>query len=313
MTPFRPSDAEVRARAFNFLKLLREAHGPSLPRAALVQGFELEGHRVPLMGPQGIFKPAVLDAIPLSITTVPLVEGKARPYEDELRADGFINYRYRAADSRYAVHPENIGLRLAMANRVPLIYFFGLLPGWYAAEFPAFIVGDDASRQCFTVAVDDQRLLVTGSAGDIREEGVAVRRQYITRTTQQRLHQESFRKRVLRAYESCCAVCRLKHENLLEAAHILSDKHPKGEPFVTNGLALCKLHHAAFDANILGIRPDCIVEIREDILREKDGPMLTHGLQALNGHRLMKLPHALSKRPSPENLEIRYAEFREAG
>jgi hypothetical protein len=34
---------------------------------------------------------------------------------------------------------------------------------------------------------------------------------------------------------------------LLDAAHILPDGHPKGEPVVPNGLALCKLHHAAFD------------------------------------------------------------------
>jgi hypothetical protein len=59
---------------------------------------------------------------------------------------------------------------------------------------------------------------------------------------------------VLRAYRDCCAVCRLRHEELLDAAHILPDGHPRGEPVVRNGLALCKLHHAAFDRHILGIR-----------------------------------------------------------
>jgi len=54
----------------------------------------------------------------------------------------------------------------------------------------------------------------------------------------------------------------------------LPDGHPRGEPIVPNGLALCKLHHAAFDRHILGVRPDLVVEVRLDILREVDGPMV---------------------------------------
>lgn len=40
------------------------------------------------------------------------------------------------------------------------------------------------------------------------------------------------------------------------AAHIIPDREEGGEPPVTNGLALCKLHHTAFDAFFLSIRPD---------------------------------------------------------
>ena len=53
-----------------------------------------------------------------------------------------------------------------------------------------------------------------------------------------------------------------------------------------NGLALCNIHHAAFDASILGVRPDYVVEIRSDVLTEIDGPMLKYGLQASHGERL---------------------------
>ena len=60
-------------------------------------------------------------------------------------------------------------------------------------------------------------------------------------------------------------VCRLRHWELLDAAHILPDKHPLGEPVVPNGLALCKLHHAAFDADILGVRPDLRIERRDQV------------------------------------------------
>ena len=67
--------------------------------------------------------------------------------------------------------------------------------------------------------------------------------------------QRTFRERVLRAYQEQCAICRLRHQELLDAAHILPDGDPRGEPVVSNGLALCNLHHAAYDRNILGITP----------------------------------------------------------
>jgi len=59
-----------------------------------------------------------------------------------------------------------------------------------------------------------------------------------------------------------------------------------------NGLALCKLHHAAFDANIIGVTPDLEVTVRLDVLQEIDGPMLQHGLQGSGdpGRALRPLP-----------------------
>ena len=77
-----------------------------------------------------------------------------------------------------------------------------------------------------------------------------------------RLHQKSFRLRVLHAYHTRCAICRLGHEELLQAAHILPDGHPRGMPIVPNGLTLCGLHHPAFDAHVLGVSPDLEVEVQ---------------------------------------------------
>ncbi|OGR43893.1 MAG: hypothetical protein A2X28_03995 [Elusimicrobia bacterium GWA2_56_46] len=132
----------------------------------------------------------------------------------------------------------------------------------------------------------------------------------MVRRDSQRLHQQDFRYRVLAAYHSQCAICRLRHEELLDAAHILPDKHPHGAPIVPNGLALCKLHHAAFDQNIVGIRPDFKVEIREDVLKEKDGPMLHHGLQEFNNTKIHVPPKYLL-RPKQEFLAERYQMFRD--
>src|SRR5207245_625588 len=110
--------------------------------------------------------------------------------------------------------------------------------------------------------------------------------EYATRQVKVRLHQHRFRELVLGAYGDRCTICRLGHTPLLDAAHIIADKDQRGQPEVPNGLSLCKIHHSAYDANIMGITPLYTIEIREDILAEKDGPMLRHGLQELNNHKL---------------------------
>jgi putative restriction endonuclease len=109
-----------------------------------------------------------------------------------------------------------------------------------------------------------------------------------------------------------CAVCRLRHVELLDAAHIIPDGKPHGDPVVPNGLAMCKIHHAAFDSNILGVRPDLSVHIRQDILEEIDGPMLRYGLQGMHNSRLTG-PRIRVAQPDPDRLEERYAEFLAAG
>jgi len=96
-----------------------------LCRSVLENGFDFEGTRVPLIGPQGIFKPAVLD-LPLTFTTVPIIEGRRRPYEDEVGNDGLIRYRYRGIDPQ---HRDNVGLRTCMQRQIPLIYLYAIVPG----------------------------------------------------------------------------------------------------------------------------------------------------------------------------------------
>ena len=177
------------------------------------------------------------------------------------------------------------------------------------ALWPVFIVGDDPANLSFTVAAEDRDITLSAVPAEDAAE-TALRRRYVTTATRRRLHQHAFRQRVLRAYTEHCTVCRLRHVELLEAAHILPDTHPRGEAVVPNGLALCKLHHAAFDANILGIRPDYTVDLRLDVLEETDGPMLKHGLQEFQGERLRVVPSAARLKPNREFLEERYALFR---
>jgi len=80
---------------------------------------------------------------------------------------------------------------------------------------------------------------------------------------------------------------------------------------VPNGLALCKLHHAAFDGHLLGINPDLVVHVASAILDEPDGPMLRHGLQAFHGSRI-RVPRSSTLRPNREFLAERYEWFKKA-
>ncbi len=193
-------DTRVRTQAFQFLTEQTRFHGEVVPRDLLERGFDFEGRRVPLIGPQGIFKPALLTEMPISITTVPVREGEARPYDDGVGPDGFLRYRYRGTDPG---HRDNQGLRLAMGRGVPLIYLYGVTPGRYMPVWPVYIVRDHPAELSFSVAVDAPYMPVLS---DFKPDpnSLEARRAYITVLTQQRLHQQGFRERVLRAYQEQC-------------------------------------------------------------------------------------------------------------
>jgi putative restriction endonuclease len=298
-------DRAVRVAAFEWLNLQKAIHGDVLPRAVLEEGFTFQGSRVPIVGPKGIFKPSVLSGMPLSITTIP-----GGPYDDDLR-DGasVIHYRYRGTDAH---HHDNAGVRLAQETQTPLIYCYRVMEGRYVVSYPVFVCGDNPSSLTFDIQLDDDigltRYLTDKPVAFVSEEN-ALHRKYVTTSAKRRLHQVAFRERVLTAYETHCALCRLKHGALLDAAHIIPDGEPDGEPDVSNGLALCKIHHAAFDLNYLGIAPNFKVEVRQELLNEVDGPMLQHGIKAMHGVQIL-LPKARHQRPSVQRLEARFERFR---
>jgi putative restriction endonuclease len=298
-------DRLVRMTAFTHLRHLVERFGDVVPYAALAKGFAFRDRKVHLVAQQGIFIPAGMD-VPLSIRTTPERTDGSRPYEDEVGPDGLLRYRYRGED---LMHRENRGLRDAWTEAIPLIWLSGVAKGLYEPFWPVFVHDDDPGALTFTIAFEDSDIL----GPDLRPTAVdEARRAYITQEVRKRLHQTRFRTQVLAAYRTTCAICRLRESDLLDAAHIVGDQDPLGDPVVPNGLSLCKIHHAAFDRNIVGISPDLVVEVRRDILTKKDGPMLRHGLQECHGDRLL-LPRRPEERPAPELVEMRYLQFRQAG
>ena len=272
-------------------------------RHADVARFEFEGERIPLMDLQrGIRKPRMLTAA-LSFRTVFASSPDQRPYADDRGNDGYQRYKWRGIQSH---HPENIALRKAMEARLPLIWFQGIAPGTYLPVFPVWLVEEEPLEHQFVVALDLQQMHTWGVTGDAAI--IELSRAYADRVVRERLHQPVFRAQVLAAYENRCALCRLRHSELLDAAHIRDDS-AGGEPVVTNGIAMCKIHHAAFDYLLMAVRPDYVIELRLDILGEEDGPTLRYALQGLHGSRI-EVPRQRAARPSPDLLEERYQRFR---
>jgi putative restriction endonuclease len=295
-------DLAIRLATFDWLTAQTAALGDVLPREILQKGFTFQGERVPLVAPQGIFKPRIMD-LPLSITTTP-----HGPYDDAFASDGLLACEYRGTDPS---HPDNEGLGKAMALQVPLIYLHGIVPGKCLAVWPVYVVSDDPTSLIFHVAVDDAAHLAQPGEQLITDDKATIRRAYATATVRLRLHQRAFREKVIAAYRSQCSLCRLRHQELLDAAHIIPDASPKGEASVSNGIALCKLHHAAFDSFLIGVSPDYMVHVRRDVLDEHDGPILKYGLQELHGTGLI-LPASRLQWPNRDALQWRFEKFKDA-
>lgn len=294
----------VRNAALQWLGLVTRDGQVPVTRDQLANDFFWCGERLPLIDRgRGIRRPRGWTSA-LSITTSVAKSGRARPYEDAVGPDGLHRYKLRR-DARGS--SENEGLRSAMLRQVPLMWFYGEATAQFQAIFPVFLVSEERELDQFVVA---PTLDPPGIVPNTPLEA-AVRR-YLVRETKQRLHQPLFAGQVMLAYRTSCAVCALGHRELLDAAHIVPDSEGDGQPLVSNGLALCKIHHAAYDSGILGIRPDLVVEIHHRLLAEIDGPMLRHGLQEHHGKTLMRVPDKHAQRPDPVRLEWRYARFRAA-
>ncbi len=195
------SDLAIRLAAFSWLTEKTAAFGDVLPRTLLQEGFIFEGTRIPFVAPHGIFKPKVLD-LPLTITTTP-----GSPYNDTFSSDGLLTYRYRGTNPN---HSDNVGLRKIMEQKRPLVYLHGVVSGQYLTIWPVYIVADDPATLAFKVAVDDvANIEVQADQLLTLKENMIARRAYITATVKVRLHQRSFRERVLEAYRtrSRCAIC----------------------------------------------------------------------------------------------------------
>jgi putative restriction endonuclease len=199
--------------------------------------------------------------------------------------------------------PDNRWLREAFENSVPIIYFLGIAPGCYQAILPIFIAGWDPTALKARVAfgVSNQQSIAPPST--------PLERRYALRAVKQRLHQACFREAVIAAYNGRCALSGLPEPLLLDAAHIVADKDEQfGQPIIPNGIPLSKIHHAAFDAHLIGIDRDYRLHVSERLLARNDGPML-EALKRLKGETI-HLPRRDKDKPDRDRLALRFERFK---
>lgn len=301
-------DEAMRQAAFRLVKRRFEIR-EYFTSEDLRLGFDFEGQRCPLINPQrGIFKPQSMKYL-LSIRTVVPRAGSRVWYDDQREAhrqifegDEVVDYAFMGTDKDAA---ENRWLREAMENRIPFIYFLGTAPGLYQPIIPTFIAGWDGQRLKAQVSF--------GLPGETRPDPAetSTERRYALRQVKTRLHQSTFREAVISAYGGRCALSRLPESRLLDAAHIAADTDEKfGQPVVPNGLPLSKLHHAAFDAHLIGISPDYRIVISNRLLSVQDGPTL-EALKQLDGGMIV-LPRRQRDYPDRERLALRFEAFQNA-
>ncbi len=298
----------MRMAAFDQVRRLGELHD-HLTVNELQPGFIFEGERFPLINlRRGIFKPRQMRYL-LSIKTVFPRSGARVWYDDQrevhrqiFESEETVDYAFMGQDPEA---PDNRWLREAFENQIPMIYFLGIAPGRYQAMLPVFISGWDrrALKARVIFGAPDQEILAPPET--------ALERRYALRAVKQRLHQASFREAVITAYNGRCALSGLPEQRLLDAAHIISDKDERlGQPIVSNGLPLSKIHHAAFDAHLIGIDPDYQLHVSERLLGQRDGPML-EALKQLDGGT-MHLPARAKDCPDRNRLALRFERFKAA-
>lgn len=297
-------DAALRLAAFEHVRHLSITHD-HLTATELKPGFVFQGQRIPLINPgRGIFKPRQMKFL-LSIRTVFPEPGRRVWYDDQTQVhrqifegNDAIDYAFMGDDPDAA---DNRWLREAMEDQIPIIYFIGVAQGRYYPSYPSYVIGWDPKALKARIAFGMPDEVSPGPPETVAE------RRYALRTVKQRLHQELFREAVITAYGGRCAVSGLAEPLLLDAAHIVADRDERlGQPIVPNGIPLSKIHHAAFDAHLLGIGPDYRIHVSDRLLELTDGPMLE--VLKLHGG-MISLPSRVKDRPDPERLAQRFEQF----
>jgi putative restriction endonuclease len=290
-------DDEIRAAVFGYLDRQRDLYGDRIPWTVL-QAFEYRDRRRALITQRGI---RWLSGFPaLTFMTTYSADPRRAPYADHVGVDGFPRYKYQGVDPTRA---DNMAMKTAEVAGKPLVWFVGTGEGVYAATYPVYIIGHNDLELEFTIALDEEQRALW----DEPRVSPGIRRHHVLRLTWQRLHQPIFRSQVLHAYQTRCTICRLGHAPLLDAAHILADADG-GEPVVTNGMAMCKIHHAAYDAYLISVTPDYRVDVATSVLEEADGPMLQHGLKEVHGWSI-QLPRRRAEIPDRDLLAQRHSRY----
>lgn len=290
----------IREDIFRWLdEQMVELESPIMSRAKL-QTYMYQGHSIKLLNTsRGIQNPKELDTTLSVMTSVRQDTG----YIDEMLSERVIKYSLDSADPDKG---SNKKLLSALDSGDPIIYFkpHDNKPGIFEAHYPVYVRSFDPIEKVVYLELEEE-FTVYGDPIKL----VTNKEEYKKRIVKVRQNQQQFRAQVMYAYSAICSVCRLNQYTLIDAAHITPFKESTSVAHVSNGLALCKLHHAAYDQNLLGISQDYQIKIHDSLLLDNDpSESLRVNFIDLNGETLF-VPGAAQLQPDRDRLKERFVSF----
>jgi putative restriction endonuclease len=129
-------------------------------------------------------------------------------------------------------------------------------------------------------------------------------RKEVLRTVKHKVRDADFRDRILAAYRSTCAMCGMQLR-LIDAAHIVPVDSPKSTDNTNNGIALCALHHRAFDNGLVSFDLKYRIELNQTNLRKLEALDLAGGYESFKNslRAVIDVPADLRDHPHPQHIK----------
>lgn len=313
-SPPTKTDQRIRQAAYAYIRKLVAKHEFLTKEQLWPDVFASDDENFSLIHPRrGRHKPARMSHL-LSLLSQ---HSGATKYETKVpkipAQEESASFYYQLVKGRGPDYPDNRYMREAYEWGVPILLFLEPHPRSPSRSlrfFPtlARIVSWEPEPSKHRAKVRYSRIDI--SVEDLDLANNTLGRRYGRAERKQRLHQEEFRKALISAYQERCSMSGLSGPELLEAAHITPD-YQGGQPKTSNGLLLSKIHHAAFDAHLIGITPDYRVKVSKRLLEEDSRKSdLLALLKKINGERI-RLPQRREDYPSQDALKERYEIFQE--
>lgn len=173
---------------------------------------------------------------------------------------------------------------------------------------PAAVAQVVDSMRRYIAAPEDLRTDAVAPAPVPADAERARLRERATREILQPIRDSRFSKAVRKAYGHRCAACDIQLE-LIEAAHIDPVEDLESVDETSNGIALCALHHLAYDSTLIDILPTGMIIINEARVRELREKIRADGLDNFRkGLRAaIRFPESERDRPGAEHFTRRAA------
>lgn len=224
----------------------------------------------------------------------------------------FAGFDYRRHSSNLGSSPSfqvgRTALQSAVTNRVAsypkntgelVITFQPDFMGTYAKNLEAL---HDTGTVPAEIALLNRIALAPQSVAENEiTDSVAQPRQYAVSETRRALRAIDFSARVLNAYGHRCAMCGIQLK-LVDGAHILPVQEPGSTDETSNGIALCALHHRAYDRCLITFGSDYTIQINAKKVSELRMSDLVGGFQRFreNLREVIRVPDEQTSRPKPE-------------